>query len=271
MALTPAEARLVRNNLNRAASQRGPRVKAAMAKWRALGKPSVSAATGGAGPGATTSTRTSQGQGAPGSSTSYLSKKQFEKINPYGEFDRYVGFIAKRTGLKKEQIQRLATGVDAATFAKMYESSKTKLTQIERRYARQVATGFRRAGHPEMAKYANLFVMAGRLSGYDPRFIAAFAAQESAWGQATPGNAPYNFWGWSVNTGQQHSSIASPFQNPKTAFEYYGKSLKERYGGASSVYSPTWSAYAADPAHESKIAGILSQYFQGNPQDIRYG
>lgn len=203
--------------------------------------------------------------------TRYLSRRQFEKLNPFGEWDTYLRFIARRTGLSKDQVRTMASGVEPARFHELLQASKKKLTQAEQKYARQIAAGFRKAGHGDMAKYAKLFVLAGRLSGYDPRFIAAFAAQESAWGKATPGNAPFNFWGWSVYTGNQSSAVASPFQKPKSAFTYFGKSLKKRYGGAKTAFDPVWDPYAADPAHEQKIASILRTYFGGNPYDIRYG
>src|SRR5262249_26669679 len=120
-----------------------------------------------------------------------------------------------------------------------------------------------------LARFAKNFVVAGKLSGYDPRFIAAFAAEESAWGRLTPGNAPYNFWGWSVYTGNQSSAVAHPFQHPGTAFRYFGHQLKLNYGGARSVFSPIWGPYAADPNHEANIAGILRR-LHGNPYNIRF-
>jgi hypothetical protein len=128
---------------------------------------------------------------------------------------------------------------------------------------------FEREGSP-LAKFSKNFVVAGYLSGYDPRFIGAFAAEESAWGRAVPGNAPYNFWGWSVYTGSQSSGVTDPFRSPGTAFRYYGHQLHDHYGGARSVYSPIWRPYAADPNHAANIGGILRTYFHGNPNDIRF-
>jgi hypothetical protein len=137
------------------------------------------------------------------------------------------------------------------------------------RMIRKVRRGFQRA-HSPLAKYARHFVTAGYLSGYDPRFIAAFAAQESAWGRATPRNAPYNFWGWSVYTGNQSSAVTNPFKSPGRAFRYYGRQLRKNYGGARSVYSAIWAPYAADPNHERIIGSILKHYFHGTPRNIRF-
>jgi flagellum-specific peptidoglycan hydrolase FlgJ len=225
VALTKAEAALVKSALPKAARDRTPAMKQAMAKWRAEGRP------------------TAHGIRYSG------------KIKPFGDYDSYVKVLARRTNLKPEQVRRIATGVDPETFQRLFAASKDKLTAAEKRYAKQVRQGF---------------IQAGRLSGYDPRFIAAFGAQESAWGQATPSNAPFNFWGWSVYTGRSSSAISNPFQNPKAAFRYYGQKLGENYGGARSVYDPVWSPYAADPQHEAKIANILKTYFGGNPMDIRF-
>lgn len=212
--------------------------------------------------------------GAPGvskpSSPSYLTKKQFEKVRPFGDYDRYIKFISRRTGLSEQEVRRFATGVGADTFHKMIEASKDRITKAEQRYIRQIQLGFRKAGRPEMAKYAKWFVVAGRISGYDPRFLAAFAAQESAWGRSTPANAPFNFWGWSVYTGKDSSAVSSPFQRPDTAFKYFGEQLKEKYGGAKSAFDQVWAPYAEDSTHEAQIASIYRNYFGGNPSDIRF-
>jgi hypothetical protein len=137
------------------------------------------------------------------------------------------------------------------------------------RMIRKLEGTFHREGSP-LARFAPNFVVAGYLSGYDPRFIGAFAAEESAWGRAVPGNAPYNYWGWSVDTGQQSSGVAKPFASPGTAFRYFGEQLHQHYGGARSVYSPIWGPYAADPNHERNIASIMSTYFHGDPNNIRF-
>lgn len=135
----------------------------------------------------------------------------------------------------------------------------------ERKLRRALKKGLR--GTP-LARYIDLFMVQAELSGFDPRFTAAIAAQESAWGRATPSNAPFNFWGWSVNTGQSSSSIASPFQNPETAFRYYGRNFGRNYKG-SNLFTD-FGPYAADPSWEAKIASIMRR-MGGNPYDVRYG
>lgn len=137
------------------------------------------------------------------------------------------------------------------------------------RMIKSVRRSLNRVDSP-LAKYAKNFVVAGKLSGYDPRFIASFAALESGWGRSTPSNAPYNFWGWTVYTGNQNSAVTSPFKKPGRAFRYFGRQLGKKYGGAKSAYSRIWAPYAADPSHEAKIASILRQYFGGNPNNIRF-
>lgn len=268
MAITKAEAALIKAALPKAAKDRTVVQKQAMAKWRAEGRPAVHGIRY-KGVQAMANT-TATGRPAPAANRQYLSQKQFVKIKPFGDYDTYIKFLARRTNLKPEQVRRIATGVDPETFQRLFATSKDKLTAAEKKYAQQVRQGFIRAGAPRMAQYANLFVLAGRLSGYDPRFIAAFGAQESGFGRSTPANAPFNFWGWSVYTGRSSSAVSNPFQQPKSAFRYYGKKLGENYGGARTVFDPVWGPYAADPQHEQKIASILKTYFSGNPMDIRF-
>lgn len=141
-----------------------------------------------------------------------------------------------------------------------------------RRIARMVRSlrhDFKEVGSP-LARHASKFVVAGYLSGYDPRFIAAFAAQESGWGRSTPNNAPHNYWGWTVYTGNQSSAVTAPFKHADTAFRYFGRQLGKHYGGAKSVYSNIWAPYAADPNHERIIGTILRDNFGGNPNNIRF-
>jgi hypothetical protein len=134
---------------------------------------------------------------------------------------------------------------------------------------RSLRKNFKEVGSP-LAKHAAKFVVAGYLSGYDPRFIAAFAAQESGWGRSTPANAPHNYWGWTVYTGNQSSAVTRPFKKASTAFRYFGRQLRENYGGARSVYSSIWAPYAADPNHERIIASILKNNFGGKPRNIKF-
>lgn len=169
--------------------------------------------------------------------------------------------------------------MDMALRGQSYEAWAQRWPQLAKflgpvsslaRVEAEIKKTFQRVGSP-LARYAHLFVLAGKLSGFDPRFIAAFAAQESGWGRSTPANAPHNYWGWSVYTGNQSSAISTPFQQPESAFRFYGKELGEsQYAGAKSVYDPKWAPYAADPTHEAQIASILSRQFGGNPNDIRF-
>jgi flagellum-specific peptidoglycan hydrolase FlgJ len=198
-----------------------------------------------------------------------LSAKQFSRIRPGGDYQAYLRFVARARKVSVKVLVRVAPRMSQAEFRPVFEQAKASGAVAMARMANQIRKALERQGSP-MAKFAKLFVRAGELSGYDPRFLAAFAAQESAWGRAVPGNAPYNFWGWSVYTGNQSSAVASPFQDPRSAFEYYGRELKKNYGGARSVHDPVWGPYAADPQHEAKIASILRNYFGGNPDDIRF-
>lgn len=162
-------------------------------------------------------------------------------------------------------------GRSYARWAKNHPDTARAIGRPRRiaRMVRSLRHSFKEVGSP-LARHASKFVVAGYLSGYDPRFIAAFAAQESGWGRSTPGNAPYNYWGWTVYTGNQSSAVTAPFKHAGTAFRYFGRQLGKHYGGAKSVYSNIWAPYAADPNHERVIASILRDNFGGNPNNIRF-
>lgn len=211
-----------------------------------------------------------------------LTKQQFKKLRPNGDYQAYLGYVAKRRNISVAQLKQSAQfGVSAQKLAQLTaggggtsgprSGGKPGVKgqgRIPPELRRKMEQGLRRAlrGTP-LGKYVNLFMVAAEVSGFDARFLAGLAALESAWGRSTPGNAPFNFWGWSVNTGQQHSSIASPFQAADTAFRYFGKSFGRKYKGSNLFRD--FSPYAADPAWESKVASIVRR-MGGNPYDVRF-
>ena len=123
----------------------------------------------------------------------------------------------------------------------------------------QIRRTLRRAGDPQW-RYAKDLAAASRISGRPWQLIAAIAQAESSGGRYVPKNAPFNFWGWSVNTGQQHSNITNPFQNPHTAYRYYARGLRRGYSGGNSIYDPVWEKYAASPAWQGNVASFLKKY-----------
>jgi murein DD-endopeptidase MepM/ murein hydrolase activator NlpD len=124
----------------------------------------------------------------------------------------------------------------------------------------------RRAGDPQW-KYAKDLARASKISGRPWQLIAAIAQAESSGGRYTPSNAPYNLWGWSVNTGQNYSSITGPFQNPHTAYTAFAKGLRKNYRGGNSINDPVWEKFAASPAWQGNVSSFLRKYGV-NPNQI---
>ena len=131
----------------------------------------------------------------------------------------------------------------------------------------QIRRILKQHGDPQW-RYAKDLAAASRISGRPWQLIAAIAQAESSGGRATPANAPYNYWGWSVYTGKQSSAITSPFRNPHTAYRFYAKGLRKNYSGGNSIYDPVWEKYAASPAWQGNVASFMKKY-GANPE--RYG
>jgi hypothetical protein len=162
----------------------------------------------------------------------------------------------------------MASDIHPAAFGKFVTQYGNMDPKLAAQYEKQIREFFLARGNPKAAAQARRFVMAGAISGFDPRFLAAIAEAESSGGQAVPGNAPYNWWGWSVNTGQQYSSVSGPFANPDTAFKYYAQHFGKAYRGNDLFQD--FGPYAASGEWEGNVAAAL-KLMGGNPHAVRWG
>ena len=143
--------------------------------------------------------------------------------------------------------------------------AKNPEVQRIRRALRKQKSGF--------AKYARGFYRIQKATGIDGLYWASLAESESGHsGESTPANAPHNYFGWRVYTGDQSASgNVSQFANAPSSFTYMAQQFaKSPYSKAKSVFDKVWDPYAADPNHERNIAAIYKQ-LGGNPGNIRVG